>query len=146
MLTSQQLNALQRAFRAGKGMTACEAERLAAELPGGEQQLEARFTLAGFYRGGERRPRAADALTRQVAWLRDAWLAELPLETRDQAAAEHALNFLQEIDPDLALTGLDRARSLLPESRWWRARGDLLLARKRFGKPDPGAIAREAHG
>src|SRR5436305_755505 len=83
----------------------------------------------------------AGALSRQVAWLRDAWLSEVALQTRDQTAAEQSLSFLQEIDPDLALSGLDRARCMMPGSRWWRARGDLLLACKRFGKPDPDAIA-----
>src|SRR5687767_8826667 len=121
MLTSQQLNALQRAFRVGRGMTADEARALDAGLPGGEQQLEARITLCGYHRGASPCAQTAAALSRHVAWLTGSWLPELPLERRDRAETELALELFQQIDPDLALAGLDRARGIMTDTRWWRA-------------------------
>lgn len=145
MLTSQQMNALSRAFRVGKGMTATEALALDAELPGGEQQLEARVTLCGFHRRAGTCVQAVGALARHVAWLATSWLPELPLARRDLPATETVLALLGEIDPDLALAGLERVRGAMPDTRWWRARGDMLLAKSRARREGKRELAVEAH-
>lgn len=126
-------------------MTAGEAQVLDAGLPGGEQQVEARVTLCGYLRGVGTGAEAAAALSRHVAWLTTSWLPELPLERRNPAETEDALAFFQQIDPDLALAGLERARGTIPGTRWWRVRGDLLLGKARAPGADHRGIALDAH-
>lgn len=144
MLTSQQLNALIKAFRVGKGMTADEAQGLDAGLPGGEQQLEARMMLCGFYRG-TRSAESAAAAARHAAWLSTSWLPELPLSRIDLSGTEKALEFFQQVDCGLALAGLARVRGAMPEPRWWRARGDVLLTRARERPEERRLLSEQAH-
>lgn len=144
MLTSQQLNALMKAFRMGKGITADEAQGLDAGLPGGEQQLEARMTLCGFYRNASG-PEAAEAISRHAAWLSNSWLPELPLSRTALSGTEKALEFFQQVDCGLALAGLARVRGAMPEPRWWRARGDILLTRSRERPTEHRMLAEQAH-